>query len=60
MLTYPHYLHLRDQLAADVTLYYNIDDYTLYWPSNAAQVRCLERQMVQCADVDDLRGAISG
>ena len=67
VLTYPHYLHLRDQLAADVTLYYNIDDYALYWPQQAAQVRDLERQMVQRADVtvcvararaDELRAAV--
>ena len=50
VLTYPHYLYLRDQLGPDVTLYYNIDDYALYWPKNAAQVRRLERQMVLRAD----------
>ncbi len=50
VLTYPHYLYLRDQLDPDVTLYYNIDDYALYWPRHAAQVRCLERQMVLRAD----------
>ncbi len=67
VLTYPHYLHLRDQLAADVTLYYNIDDYSLYWPKQAAQVRCLERQMVLRAETtvcvsgrraDELRAAV--
>src|SRR5271165_4352155 len=35
VLTYPHYLHLLDQLAPDVTLYYNVDDYALYWPRHA-------------------------
>ncbi len=67
VLTYPHYLYLRDQLGPDVTLYYNIDDYTLYWPRHAAQVCCLERQMVLRADAtvcvaryraDELRAAV--
>ena len=67
MLTYPHYLYLRDQLGPDITLYYNIDDYTLYWPRHVEQVRCLERQMVLRADAticvaryraDELRAAV--
>jgi glycosyltransferase involved in cell wall biosynthesis len=67
VLTYPHYLYLRDQLGPDVTLYYNIDDYTLYWPRHAAQVQWLERQMVLRADAticvaryraDELRAAV--
>ena len=27
VMTYPHYLYLRDQLVPDVSIYYNIDDY---------------------------------
>jgi len=67
VLTYPHYLYLRDRLGPDVTLYYTIDDYALYWPRHAARVRCLERQMVLRADAticvsryraDELRAAV--
>ena len=67
VLTYPHYLYLRDQLGPEITLYYNIDDYALYWPRHAAQVRCLERQMVLGAGAticvaryraDELRAAV--
>ena len=32
VMLYPHYLYLRDQLRPDVSIYYNIDDYALYWP----------------------------
>ena len=60
VLTYPHYLYLRDQLRPDVTLYYNIDDYALYWPRHAAQVRCLERQMVLRADATICVARVSG
>ncbi len=38
-------------LRPDVLVYYNIDDYTLYWPDSAAQVRELERAAVLAADV---------
>ena len=60
VMTYPHYLYLRDQLDPDVTLYYNIDDYALYWPRHADEVRCLERQMVLQCRRDGLRRAVSG
>jgi glycosyltransferase involved in cell wall biosynthesis len=46
VLTYPHYLYLRDQLEPDVILYYNVDDYALYWPRDAEAVRRLERKLV--------------
>jgi glycosyltransferase involved in cell wall biosynthesis len=46
VLTYPHYLYLRDQLEPDVILYYNVDDYALYWPRHAETVRRLERKLV--------------
>ncbi|MGC8641402.1 MAG: glycosyltransferase [Isosphaeraceae bacterium] len=67
VLTYPHYLYLRERLEPDRTLYYNIDDYALYWPGHAGQVRALERQLVLRADAtvcvarsraDALRAAI--
>ena len=35
VMSYPHYLHLHDQLRPDVSVYYNIDDYALYWPRAA-------------------------
>jgi teichuronic acid biosynthesis glycosyltransferase TuaH len=44
-------LYLRDQLRPDVTVYYNIDDYSLYWPDSARQVRELERAAVLAADL---------
>jgi glycosyltransferase involved in cell wall biosynthesis len=50
VMTYPHYLHLHDRLCPDVSIYYNIDDYTLYWPARAEEVRALERQAVRRAD----------
>jgi glycosyltransferase involved in cell wall biosynthesis len=46
VMTYPHYLYLRDQLSPDFSLYYNVDDYTLYWPRHANRIRALEREMV--------------
>ena len=51
VMTYPHYLYLHDQLRPDVSVYYNIDDYALYWPRAADQIRALERAMVCAADV---------
>ena len=67
VMSYPHYLHLHNQLRPDVSVYYNIDDYALYWPRVADQVRELERAMVCAADVticvsrlraDDLRSLV--
>lgn len=49
VMTYPHYLYLADQLRPDVSLYYNLDDYALYWPNRADEVRALERAMVRSA-----------
>ena len=51
VMSYPHYLELHHQLRPDVSVYYNIDDYALYWPRAADQVRELERAMVCAADV---------
>jgi glycosyltransferase involved in cell wall biosynthesis len=67
VVTYPHYDYLREQLEPDVSLYYNIDDYSLYWPRQEADVRRLERQLVLQSDAtvcvaryraDELRSAI--
>jgi glycosyltransferase involved in cell wall biosynthesis len=67
VMTYPHYLHLLDQLEPDVSLYYNIDDYTRYWPRHAARIRELERKLVLRATAtvcvarfraDELRAAV--
>jgi len=45
--TYPHYRHLLDLAPPDATLYYNLDDYELYWPKRALEVRTLERELVE-------------
>ena len=37
VMTYPHYLYLRDQIRPAKTVYYNIDDYTLYWPGTPSR-----------------------
>ena len=51
VMSYPHYLYLQDQLSPDVSVYYNIDDYTLYWPDRAQEIRELERATVLASDV---------
>jgi len=51
VMHYPHYLYLRNKLRPDVSLYYNIDDYSLYWPYRAARIRELEKDTVRAADV---------
>jgi teichuronic acid biosynthesis glycosyltransferase TuaH len=67
VMTYPHYLYLLGQTSPDVSLYYNIDDYSLYWPRWADEVRALEQALVRRADAtvcvararaDALRAAI--
>lgn len=50
-MTYPHYLYLRDQLRPDRTVYFNIDDYSQYWPGRAARINELERQAVLESDL---------
>jgi glycosyltransferase involved in cell wall biosynthesis len=50
VMSYPHYLYLHEQLRPDVSIYYNIDDYSLYWPRGAARIRELERATVLAAD----------
>jgi glycosyltransferase involved in cell wall biosynthesis len=51
LMTYPHYLYLRDLVQPDASIYYNIDDYTQYWPRAAAQVSALERSAVLESDL---------
>jgi teichuronic acid biosynthesis glycosyltransferase TuaH len=51
LMTYPHYLYLRDQVRPDRLIYYNVDDYSLYWPRNADSVRRLEFRAVREADL---------
>ena len=67
VVTYPYYLHLARQLCPDRLIYFNIDDYRLYWPKSARQVDRLEREAVGDADLtvctaryraDELRAAI--
>ena len=51
VMSYPHYLYLQPAARPDVSVYYNIDDYTLYWPESADEVRELERAAVLAADL---------
>jgi hypothetical protein len=51
VISYPYYLYLRRQLRPDFTVYYNLDDYALYWPHVADEVYALERETVRVADV---------
>ncbi len=51
VMHYPHYLYLQKKLRPDVSLYYNIDDYSLYWPYRANRVRELEEETVATADL---------
>jgi glycosyltransferase involved in cell wall biosynthesis len=51
VMSYPYYLYLNDKLRPDVSVYYNIDDYTLYWPDRAQEIRALERATVLASDV---------
>jgi len=51
VITYPYYLHLRRQLRPARLVYYNIDDYKLYWPKAVKQVERLEAEAVRVADL---------
>ncbi len=46
VMTYPHYTYLLGRLDPESSLYYNIDDYALYWPRHAAEIARLEREAV--------------
>jgi glycosyltransferase involved in cell wall biosynthesis len=67
VVSYPHYLYLRDLVRPDALLYYNMDDYGLYWSSRRCAVGLLERRLVAEADLsvfcarvrrDELRDAV--
>lgn len=69
VMTYPHYRFLRDLIKPDVQVYLNLDDYALYWPEDAEEVKRLERLLVAEADLtacvskfrtDQLRAEVPG
>lgn len=47
VMTYPYYLHLADLTWPDRLVYFNIDDYRLYWPKVADEVTRLEHRAVR-------------
>ncbi|MBX6316689.1 MAG: glycosyltransferase, partial [Isosphaeraceae bacterium] len=49
--TSPFYLALRDLVRPDRFVYFNLDDYALYWPRWADRVAALERRAVREADL---------
>ena len=51
VMTYPYYLHLADLVWPDRLVYFNIDDYRLYWPKVADEVTRLEHRAVREADL---------
>ena len=51
VMTYPHYLYLRDQVRPEYLVYYNLDDYAEYWPRHARRLGELERRAVAEADL---------
>jgi teichuronic acid biosynthesis glycosyltransferase TuaH len=51
VMTYPHYLYLRDQVRPDRQIYYNVDDYALCWPKHADEINRLERRLVGEVDL---------
>ncbi|WP_406695380.1 glycosyltransferase [Singulisphaera sp. Ch08] len=51
VMTYPHYLYLSASLRPDLQVYFNLDDYSLYWPKHADQIRTLERKAVRESDL---------
>ena len=46
VITYPYYLELARQLRPGRLVYYNLDDYTLYWPAKQADVTAWEARAV--------------
>lgn len=67
VMTYPHYLHLRDIVRPDLQIYFNLDDYALYWPRFARRIRELELKAARESDLtvcvskaraDELRRAV--
>ncbi len=51
VMTYPYYLHLADQVWPDRLIYFNLDDYRLYWPNVADEVTRLEHRAVRESDL---------
>lgn len=51
VMTYPYYLHLADQVWPDRLVYFNVDDYRLYWPAAADEVTRLEHRAVRDSDL---------
>lgn len=51
VITYPHYLFLDRILRPDHLVYLNMDDYAMYWPAQAEEVRRIEREVVARADL---------
>lgn len=51
VISYPHYIRLRDWIKPDLLVYYNMDDYGFYWSSRREAVRALERKVVREADL---------
>lgn len=51
VITYPYYLHLADLIRPDRLVYFNLDDYRLYWPQVAEEVARLELRAVRRADL---------
>jgi glycosyltransferase involved in cell wall biosynthesis len=50
VMTYPHYLYLHELVAPDVSIYFCVDDFSLYWPRQAERIRALELDIVRAAD----------
>jgi glycosyltransferase involved in cell wall biosynthesis len=50
-MSYPHYLYLSGLARPDVSVYYNVDDYSLYWPRHAVRIQALERSVVRASTV---------
>jgi teichuronic acid biosynthesis glycosyltransferase TuaH len=51
VMTYPYYLFLGQQVRPEVQVYFNLDDYALYWPKCADEVRRLEHRAVRESDL---------
>ena len=47
VMTYPYYLHLADLAWPDRLVYFNVDDYRLYWPRVAESLTRLEHRAVR-------------
>jgi teichuronic acid biosynthesis glycosyltransferase TuaH len=51
VMTYPYYLHLADLVWPDRLIYFNVDDYRLYWPKVADELTRLEHRAVRESDL---------